>query len=159
FQFEGLADLSQIGSPGASAATPASELTATEERLQRFFPKARVPFHLGHHPAGTRPRLRLVAEAGVESLRLAPWAAHRTSQQKGDLPLQHRIRLEPDRVTVGSVGVRGPGTDASWNQPLSSPHEAPGEGGAAMSWIVEFYRGERPDSLGRWLRDLWGWDN
>jgi hypothetical protein len=28
-----------------------------------------------------------------------------------------------------------------------------------MSWIVEFYRGERPDYLGRWLRDLWGWDN
>ena len=28
-----------------------------------------------------------------------------------------------------------------------------------MSQIVEFYRGERPDYLGRWLRDLWGWDN
>ena len=28
-----------------------------------------------------------------------------------------------------------------------------------MSWIVEFYRGERPDYLGRWLRDIWAWDN
>ena len=28
-----------------------------------------------------------------------------------------------------------------------------------MSQIVEFYRGERPDYLGRWLRNLWGWDN
>jgi len=28
-----------------------------------------------------------------------------------------------------------------------------------MSGIVAFYRGESPDYLGRWLRDIWAWDN
>src|SRR5262249_57307501 len=62
---------------------------------------ARVPLHLGHHPAGTLPRLCLTPEAGVEPLRLARRASHWPLEQVGDPPLQDGVGLDADRVAEG----------------------------------------------------------
>jgi hypothetical protein len=57
-----------------------------------------MPLHLGHHAARLGPALRLVAEAGVEHLRLLWRAADGPGQQVSDPLLQDRVGGEPDGV-------------------------------------------------------------
>src|SRR5262249_57326596 len=59
---------------------------------------AGMPLHFRHHAAGLVPRPRSIAEAGVELLRLVRRPPHGPLEQVCDLPLQHGVGLEPDRV-------------------------------------------------------------
>src|SRR5262249_57682601 len=97
-----------MSGPWASAATPAAKVNHVEERLQRLshtngrrLPASRSlgPPHQARLPRSA-PEFRpsLVAEAVVENLGLVRRPSHWPLQPAGDLPLQHRVGLEPDGV-------------------------------------------------------------